>query len=133
MFAKVDYLMVHVSDMHRSVEFYRDTLGLRLKFESPGWSEFETGTTTLALHGGPPAGGGEATARSGHVAGTCSPGFSVSDLNSTYAELRGRGARFVTPPTDQPAEGIRLAVCVDPDGLPISFAETMASDLTRPA
>jgi lactoylglutathione lyase len=133
MFAKVDYVMVHVSDMHRSVAFYRDTLGLRLKFESPGWSEFETGATTLALHGGAPAAGGEAAAGSGPAAGTCSLGFSVADLNSTYAELCGRGAHFVTPPTDQPAEGIRLAVCVDPDGLAISFAEPMARDRTPPA
>lgn len=41
MFSKVDYVMVNVSDMRRSVAFYRDTLGLRLKFESPGWSEFK--------------------------------------------------------------------------------------------
>ena len=46
MFSKVDYVMVNVSDMSRSVAFYRDTLGLVLKFESPGWSEFETGGTT---------------------------------------------------------------------------------------
>ena len=36
MFSKVDYVMVDVSDMSRSVAFYRDTLGLALKFESPG-------------------------------------------------------------------------------------------------
>jgi hypothetical protein len=29
--------------MTRSVAFYRDILGLSLKFESPGWSEFQTG------------------------------------------------------------------------------------------
>jgi hypothetical protein len=28
------------------VRFYRDMLGLPLKFESPGWSEFVTGETT---------------------------------------------------------------------------------------
>jgi catechol 2,3-dioxygenase-like lactoylglutathione lyase family enzyme len=28
MFNKVDYVMVNVSDMSRSVAFYRDTLGL---------------------------------------------------------------------------------------------------------
>ena len=50
MFNKVDYVMVNVSEMGRSVAFYRDTLGLLLKFESPGWSEFQTGATTLALH-----------------------------------------------------------------------------------
>lgn len=131
MFSKVDYAMVIVSDMGRSVAFYRDTLGLRLKFESPGWSEFETGTTTLALHPGAPAakGGGAA----GPVAGTCSLGFSVTDLNGTYAELRKRGVNFVMPPTDQPTEGIRLAVCVDPDGLPISFAEPLPTEATGTA
>jgi lactoylglutathione lyase len=126
MFSKVDYVMVNVSDMGRSVAFYRDTLGLRLKFESPGWSEFETGATTLALHGGNRAAGSEAATQKGPVAGTCSLGFSVPDLSSAYAELRDRGAHFVMAPTDQPNEGIRLAVCIDPDGLTISFAEPLA-------
>jgi lactoylglutathione lyase len=133
MFGKVDYVMVNVSEMSRSVAFYRDTLGLALKFESPGWSEFETGATTLALHPGTRAAGSEGATQTGPAAGTCSLGFSVPDLNSTYAELRERGARFVMPPTEQPTEGIRLAVCIDPDGLAISFAEPMAREATGPA
>jgi lactoylglutathione lyase len=133
MFSKVDYVMVNVSDMRRSVAFYRDTLGLRLKFESPGWSEFDTGATTLALHLGTQASGGEAAAQAGPAAGTCSLGLSVPDLSSTYAELRERGAHFVMPPTEQTNEGIWLAVCVDPDGLPISFAEPLAREETGPA
>ena len=52
MFKQIDYTMVIVSDMARSIEFYRDKLGIPLKFESPDWTEFLTGTTTLALHGG---------------------------------------------------------------------------------
>ena len=62
MFNQLDYTMIVVSDMQRSVEFYRDKLGIPLKFQSPDWTEFATGTTTLALHGGgvpstqPPAG-----------------------------------------------------------------------------
>ena len=67
------------------------------------------------------------------AAGTCALGFSVPDLNRTYAELRERGAGFVVPPTEQPKEGIRLAVCTDPDGLTISFAEPMAREATGPA
>ena len=133
MFSKVDYVMVIVSDMRRSVAFYRDTLGLRLKFESPAWSEFETGATTLALHAATRAASGEAPTQAGPAAGTCSLGFSVPDLNSTYGELRERGARFVMPPTEQANEGIRLAVCIDPDGLAISFAEPMAREATGPA
>ena len=113
--------MVVVSDMRRSVEFYRDKLGIPLKFESPDWTEFQTGATTLALHGG-------GLKREGHqdeskYAGTCSIGFNVSDLDKTFAELESRGVRFVMPPTEREGEGIRLAVCVDPDGLPVSFAQ----------
>jgi lactoylglutathione lyase len=52
MFKQIDYTMVIVSDMARSIEFYRDKLGIPLKFESPDWTEFQTGATTLALHGG---------------------------------------------------------------------------------
>jgi lactoylglutathione lyase len=125
MFGKVDYVMVNVSDMGRSVAFYRDTLGIALKFESPGWSEFDTGGTTLALHPGSPAAGSQASGHGGPVAGTCSIGFSVTDLDRTYADLQKRGVKFVMPPKDQVEEGIRLAVCVDPDGLPISFAEPL--------
>jgi hypothetical protein len=32
------------------------------------------------------------------------------------------------PPSEQANEGIRLAVCVDPDGLAVSFAETIARE-----
>ena len=48
MFSQIDYIMVTVSDMARSVEFYRDKLGLTLKFASPEWTEFQTGATTLS-------------------------------------------------------------------------------------
>ena len=37
---KLGYAIHFVADMDRAVAFYRDTLGLTLKFASPGWSEF---------------------------------------------------------------------------------------------
>ena len=125
MFKQVDYVMVVVSDMARSVAFYRDKLGLALKFESPNWTEFQTGATTLALHGGgkpqekKPSNPGE------QVAGTCSIGFNVENLEKTFADLKAKGVTFVMPPTEQKEEGIKLAVCIDPDGLPVSFAEML--------
>ena len=124
MFNKIDYVMVMVSDMAVSVAFYRDKLGLSLKFESPDWTEFQTGTTTLALHGG---GKKRTEHRSGErdkQAGTCSIGFAVPDINQAYEELRTNGVFFVMPPTDRQEEGIKLAICLDPDGLPISLAQT---------
>ncbi len=125
MFKQIDYCMVNVSDMHRSIEFYQNKLGLSLKFRSNFWTEFQTGATTLALHGGgspaetPKGSGGQRKP----VAGTCSIGFTVGNLDQTFAELKSKGVHFVMPPTDRPEEGIKLAVCLDPDGLDISFAE----------
>jgi lactoylglutathione lyase len=125
MFSKVDYIKVNVSDMSRSVAFYRDILGLLLKFESPAWTEFQTGATTLALHLKRARLDGEGQAPPEPLAGTCSIGFSVEDVAATHRQLEARGAQFVLAPTVQANEGIRLAACVDPDGLTIAFAEPL--------
>lgn len=124
MFNKVDYTMITVSDMKRSVKFYKEVLGLKLKLETEGWSEFENGTTVLALHGGgAPAQQGQ---RGGQpTAGTCSIGFSVENLEKTVADLKAKQVQFVMPVTVREQEGIKLAVAIDPDGLPISFAEPL--------
>jgi lactoylglutathione lyase len=128
MFKQLDYTMVIVSDMGKSVEFYRDKLGIPLKFESPEWTEFQTGITTLALHGGGVT--KEASTDQSKYAGTCSIGFNTEDLDKTYEELKSRGVRFVMPPMQREGEGIRLAVALDPDGLPVSFAQVMAKTAT---
>jgi catechol 2,3-dioxygenase-like lactoylglutathione lyase family enzyme len=125
MFKQLDYTMIVVSDMKRSIEFYRDKLGMPLKFESPDWTEFATGATTLALHGGGVPGPSPHDDPSKR-AGACSIGFNVEDVDKTYAELQERGISFVMPPTQREGEGIKLAVAIDPDGLPISFAQLIA-------
>lgn len=127
MFKQIDYTMIVVSDMKQSVEFYRDKLGIPLKFESPEWTEFATGATTLALHGGGgvPADGppqGDPSKRPG----ACSIGFNVEDIDKTYTELQEKGIKFVMPPTQREGEGIKLAVAIDPDGLPISFVQLIS-------
>ena len=128
MFTKIDYAMVMVSDMDRAVKFYRDALGFTLRFQSDGWSEFETGGTTLALHGGAkPAEQGARKPSEGAAAGTIALGFSVSNLNETVGILKSRGVRFVMEPTLREEENIRLSVCIDPDGTALSIAETVKS------
>lgn len=129
MFKQLDYAMVIVSDMQRSIEFYRDRLGIPLKFQSPDWTEFLTGTTTLALHGGGVV--QENRKDQSKYAGTCSIGFNVEDVERTYQELQTKGVKFVMPPTQREGEGIKLAVCTDPDGLPISFAQMIAQTATH--
>jgi len=126
MFKQIDYTMIVVSDMQRSIEFYRDKLGIPLKFESPEWTEFQTGTTTLALHGGGVPASGPPTGDPSKRAGHCSIGFNVEDVDKTFEELQAKGIRFVMPPTQREGEGIKLAVAIDPDGLPVSFAQLIA-------
>lgn len=125
MFKQIDYTMIVVSDMDRSVEFYRDKLGIPLKFQSPEWTEFATGSTTLALHGGGVPDQTPPTGDPSKRAGACSIGFNVEDVDKAYAELQGKGIRFVMPPTQREGEGIKLAVAIDPDGLPVSFAQLL--------
>ncbi len=116
--------IVMVSNMDSSVLFYRDSLGLTLRFQSPDWTEFDMGSTTLALHGG--AKQGPPSMSKEQQAGTASIGFTVENVDKTVEELKAKGVRFVMGPTVRDNEGIRLAVAVDPDGLGISFAQVMA-------
>jgi lactoylglutathione lyase len=120
--AKIAYTMVFVSDMQRSVGFYRDVLGLPLRFQSPGWTEFATEGTTLALHkAGTPAVAGADPAV--NPAGSCRLGLHVPNLDALHEKLTANGVRCVMPPTLQDF-GARLSVYADPDGLPISFGES---------
>jgi len=116
--------MIGVSNMEQSVGFYKDILGMPLKYQTNEWTEFQTGATTLALHLSklqvPPS-----TPQREIVAGTSTIGFTVTDLDKTHYELKSKNVRFVMEPKLREEEGIKLAVCLDPDGLEISISETV--------
>jgi lactoylglutathione lyase len=115
---RVSYAIVFVSDMKRSVAFYRDVVGLPLKFDSPEWSEFATEGATFALH------------RSEHPhvpegpdapAGRCRPGLSVPDLDAFHLRMVEHNVVCTQQPKD--LFGARMAQYLDPDGLAISVSE----------
>ncbi len=115
---RVNYVILIVSDMSRSVAFYRDVIGLPLRFESPGWTEFATEGATIALHKGSPAPeGGEP--RLG--AGRCRPGLSVPDLDAFHRKMLEHNVPCVEEPRE--VFGARVAQYLDPDGLAISIGE----------
>jgi lactoylglutathione lyase len=97
--------MAFVADMDAAIAFYRDTLGLTLRFQSPGWSEFDTGSTTLALHMASP----------GNPAGTMRLGFSAPDMQAFGEHLASRGLRFTQPPRSE--HGVILAEFEDAAGV----------------
>jgi lactoylglutathione lyase len=117
---KLDYIIVYVSDMQRSTAFYRDVLGLPLKFTSPGWTEFNLGATTIALHTT-----GESISPLHQAlppAGQAQLGFIVDDLQSIYDSLKAQDVPFSLPPQKQQS-GLTIAVLHDPDGLGITLQQ----------
>lgn len=117
---RVNYAMVFVSDMKRAVAFYRDALGLPLRFESPHWTEFATDGATLALHdngGANPQGTAPHEAR----AGLCRPGFQVQDLDEFHRRMMAHAVTCVQEPKEM--FGARVARYADPDGLGFSVGE----------
>jgi len=99
------YAIKFVADMEKAVKFHRDVLGLKLKFESPGWSEFATGETTLALH----------PASDKNPAGRVELGFTVADVETFYRDMSAKGVVFSMPPKKQDFGGV-LAQFVDSEG-----------------
>jgi lactoylglutathione lyase len=117
---RLSYAIVFVSDMKRSVAFYRDVLGLPLRFETPGWTEFATDGATLALH----------TAEAPSVspddphrvpAGRCRPGPTVPNLDEFHKRMLEKKVTCIEAP--RAAFGVRLAQYADPDGVGISVSE----------
>lgn len=110
--------VIYVSDMERSTAFYRDTLGLPLKFTSPGWTEFNNGGTTLALHRH--MGGNAGAAQP--AAGQATLVFVVDELQATYETLKAEGVSFSLEPQKQPS-GLTFGVLHDPDGFAITLQQ----------
>ena len=102
--AHLTYVMKFEADMDKAVAYYRDTLGIPLKFQSPGWSEFSTGEVTLALH----------PAREGKPAGSVELGFKMADLEKLHAQGEASGIRFVGPLRRE--HGANLARFLDSEG-----------------
>ena len=117
---RLNYAIVFVRDMNRSVLFYRDALGLPLKFESPGWTEFSTDGAILALHaseGIEPK--GEDPLKT--PPGRCLPGLRVPDLDEFHQRMVASGVTCLQEPRE--AFDAKIAQYLDPDGLAISVGE----------
>jgi catechol 2,3-dioxygenase-like lactoylglutathione lyase family enzyme len=104
--------ILYVQDMDAQVHFYRDVMGLTLRFPqdlasyaSEFWVEFETGQCTLALHAGGKGRLGEDAPRFS---------FEVENMESTRALLLQRGVTLGE--VRSPAPGILVCDARDPEG-----------------
>ena len=106
-------MILLVSDMDKSMKFYRDVLELPVKSTSPEWVEFFSSGTVVALH---PSKNKTRTKNSGVLVG-----FMVSNLESVAKNLKDRKVEFFKEPTEESFG--KHAIIVDPDGHLISIAE----------
>jgi catechol 2,3-dioxygenase-like lactoylglutathione lyase family enzyme len=92
MFKKVDDVFFNVDDMAKSVAFYRDTLGIPVKYESDDWVELDAGNVTIALRrfGSGPEGRPELGVGEGATIV-----FEVDDIEAAKAELDGKGVKLL--------------------------------------
>ena len=104
------YAIKFVANMDDAIVFHHRQLGLPLRFQSPEWSEFDTGSTTLALH----------IADANHPAGTYQLGFRVNDLEDFTLARRNEGREIVQEPTA--SHGSRIAKFRYADGSEFSVS-----------
>jgi len=97
---EIAYVNAHVSGLSRSVEFYRDVLGLSPAFadEEHGHASFFTGPISLGIA----VVGEEDSALLGAHTGI---GFNAADLEAEHARLSKLGVAFSMPPSRQPWGG----------------------------
>ena len=102
--ARPSYLFLDVTDLDRSLAFYRDRLGLPLEFSDPGTCAFlRLGDFRIALY-------------AGRDAPVCQPpmlALDVPDIETSARALRERGVD-IGPVEAVP--GGRAARFADPDG-----------------
>lgn len=113
-FRKLGAVILLVSDMRRSIQFYKETLNLPIKKESEEWTEFFNKETVLALHPTKHKG----NFRTGqHIL----IGFTAIDFDQTINSLKEKGIVFFKDAKD---EGFgKHAIIEDPDGHLISIVK----------
>jgi glyoxylase I family protein len=131
------HVCISVSDLERSLSFYRDGLGLRVIFDvelaGPGMESVTgevgargrmvgclvPGGVTIELlwfaHRAEPA------PRASRSTGYTNISLGVRDLDAAHAALEARGVRAIQRPVE--VGGVRMFFVADPDGTPIELIE----------
>jgi lactoylglutathione lyase len=118
---RVDYVILYVRDLERSIGFYREVAGLQFRLQGDGYAEFTTEGARFGLYDRarlPELIGQEATAGGpgGEVV------FLVEDADAEAARLRAAGVTILSGPVDRPW-GHRTVHLLDPDGFVVELAQ----------
>src|SRR4051794_597067 len=103
MIRKLGTVMLAVSDLPRSVEFYRSVLGLDVEQHSGDWAQADAGGTYIGLH----------SSENVNAGGSVVLIFDADDVDETLRAVREHGLE-AGDADDQPYG--RIATLRDPDG-----------------
>ena len=117
MLTKLGAIILLVADMKRSIEFYKDVLGLPLKYQSEEWTEFFSDGTALALRA-------PKEREKTKSAPTILTGFMINDLDITVRRLKEKKVKFFKEPREEPFG--KHAIFEDPDEHLISIVQLEA-------
>jgi predicted enzyme related to lactoylglutathione lyase len=105
-------------DVKNLLPFYRDVLGLKVGFESPGFVVLgELGAPALALGTHSEVHGRNADSARHMV------GLATDDVRTDWKRLKAAGVEFVEDPTDY--GNLRIATLKDPEGNLIQLLEPL--------
>jgi lactoylglutathione lyase len=116
---RIGYVILYVSDLDASIEFYRDVVGLPYWFTDAGYAEFATEGTRFALY--------ERRRAEWLTGRTVTPGpaaeivLLVDDVDAHASRLQALGTTVLSGPTDRPW-GHRTVHIADPDGFVVELA-----------
>ena len=142
MIKDVRHIGIVVSDMEKSLKFYRDLLGLKVKSLVNEEGKFldnmlahenvknkvaklvtEQGNTLVELIDSRSY--GNKKDRDFFTIGASHFAFTVDDLEKTYDYLVKNGVKFTAPPQQTPDGFAKVTFCEDPDGTPIELVEVI--------
>lgn len=144
--AFVRHIGITVSDLDKSLEFYRDYLGFKVEKQMvesgeciDRFSALEgVNVTTVKMSGAEPTGMIELLYYHSHSddspqnvdypitrVGCSHFALTISDLDSLYECLTGAGVHFNYPVQVSPDGNVKIAFCRDPDGNLIELVEEL--------
>jgi hypothetical protein len=106
--SKITLITLGVSDVARSVAFYRDKAGFELQNQMEQFAFFSGGTIGLMLNGG-------LRRPEGPLAGAMEMVIAAESVTAKYQELSARGCNFINQPRQVTGDSW-AATFTDPDG-----------------
>ncbi len=102
----VDFVFYYITDLKRSLVFYRDILGLKVTQEKESWAELQAGSVTIAIGNFGPI--------KGKQEGGAAVAFAVDDVKEALEFVK---SKKVPVKMDIYESGVCfMAIILDPDG-----------------